>query len=121
MQADEIARTVVEVTGRHADEATVRQDGEQVSVIAPKMRTGFLGGDHQLDMTITVPSDSTLAITTGSADVSACGSYRSGQVKSGSGDISIEILDGPAVVETGSGDVRIDTADQELRIKSGSR
>ena len=79
------------------------------------MRTGFLGGDHQLDMTITVPSDSSLAIKTGSADVTARGSYRSGQVKSGSGDVSIEIFDGPAVVETGSGDVRIDAADQELQ------
>ena len=71
-------------------------------MIAPKMRTGFLGGNPQLDMTITVPSDSTLAVKTGSADVTARGSYRSGQVKSGSGDVSIEIFDGPAVVETGS-------------------
>ncbi len=118
--AEETAETTVEITGRHADEAIVRQDGNQVSVIAPKMRTGFLGGDHQLEMKITVPSDSTLAVKTGSADVTARGSYRSGQVKSGSGDVSVEIFDGPAVVETGSGDVRIDTADQELRIKSGS-
>jgi DUF4097 and DUF4098 domain-containing protein YvlB len=120
VQADDTTATTVEITGRHADEAIVRQDGNQISVLAPKMRAGFLGGDTKLDIRITVPSDSTLAVKTGSADVTATGSYDGGQVKSGSGDVSIEILDGPAVVETGSGDVRIDTADQELRIKSGS-
>ena len=118
--ADDTAETTVEITGRHADETVVRQDGRQISVIAPKLRSGFLGGDSKLDMTIKVPTDSTLAVKTGSANVTATGSYRGGQVKSGSGDVTIEILDGAAVVETGSGDIRIDTADQELRVKSGS-
>lgn len=116
----EATETTVEVTGRHADETIVKQDGTQVSVIAPKMRSGFLGGDNKLDMEIRVPTDSTLVVRTGSADVTATGSYRGGQVKSGSGDVTIEILDGPSVVETGSGDIRIDTADQELKVKSGS-
>jgi DUF4097 and DUF4098 domain-containing protein YvlB len=120
VQAEEATGTTIKIEGRHADEAIVRQDGDQVSVIAPKLRTGFLGGDHRLEMTITVPSDSTLAIKTGSADVTARGSYRSGKVKSGSGDVAIEIFDGPAFVETGTGDVRIDTADEDLRVKSGS-
>jgi DUF4097 and DUF4098 domain-containing protein YvlB len=116
--ADDTTETTVEIAGRHADEAVVSQDGKQISVIAPKSR--LLGGDSKLDMTITVPMDSALAVRTGSAGVSATGSYRGGQVKSGSGDVTIEILDGPAVVETGSGDIRIDTADQELKVKSGS-
>ena len=118
--ADDTTETAVEVTGRHADETVVHQDGHQVSVLAPKSRAGFLGGDSKLDMTITVPSDSQLTVRTGSADVTARGSYRGARLKSGSGDVTIEILDGPAVIETGSGDVRIDTADQELRVKSGS-
>ncbi len=118
--ADDTTETTVEITGKHADETIVTQNGKQISVIAPRMRSGFLGGDTKLDMAITVPTDSTLAVKTGSADVSATGSYRGGQVKSGSGQVTIEILDGPAVVETGSGDIRVDTADQELRVKSGS-
>jgi len=120
IQADDTTETTVKISGRHADEAIVTQDGDQISVLAPKMRAGFLGGDTKLDMEITVPADSTLVVKTGSADVTARGSYRAGQVKSGSGDVTIEIMDGPAVVETGSGDIRVDTADQELRIKSGS-
>jgi len=67
--ADDTAETTVEITGRHADETVVRQDGRQISVIAPKLRSGFLGGDSKLDMTIKVPTDSTLAVKTGSANV----------------------------------------------------
>lgn len=118
--ADEVTATTVQVTGRHADEAIVRQDGDQISVLAPKSRTGFLGGDSKLDMTITVPSGSTLSTKTGSADLDARGSYRAGRIKSGSGEVTVEIFDGPAVIETGSGGVRVDTAEQELRVKSGS-
>jgi len=118
--ADEITQATVRVSGRHADETIVRQDGDQISVLAPKMRAGLLGGDTKLDMEITVPTASTLAIRTGSADVTARGSYRGGQLKSGSGDVMVETLDGAALIETGSGDVRVDTADHELRVKSGS-
>jgi DUF4097 and DUF4098 domain-containing protein YvlB len=118
--ADEVTATTIEVTGRHAEDAIVRQDGDQISVIAPRSRTAFLGGDSKLDMTITVPTGSTIATKTGSADVIARGTYRAGQIKSGSGDVTVETFDGPALVETGSGDVRIESADQELRVKSGS-
>jgi len=118
--ADDTTETTVEVTGRHADETIVSQDGRQISVIAPKMRSGLLGGDTKLDMTITVPVDSTFSAKTGNADVDAGGSYRGAQVKTGSGEVTIEIVDGPAVVETGSGDIRVETADRDLRIKSGS-
>ena len=118
--ADEITQATVRVSGRHADETIVRQNGDQISVLAPKLRAGFLGGDTKLDMEITVPTASTLAIRTGSADITARGSYRGGQLKSGSGDITIDTFDGAALVETGSGDVQVDTADHELRVKSGS-
>ena len=117
--ADEVTQSVVRVSGRHADETTVRRDGDRISVLAPKMRAGFLGVDSKLDMEITVPTASSLTVRAGSADVTARGALGGGQVKSGSGDVVIETLDGPASIETGSGDVRIDRA-AELRVKSGS-
>lgn len=118
--ADDVTATTVEISGAHAHEAIVRQDGDQVSVLAPRTRPGFLGGDGKLDMVLTVPTGSTLAAKTGSADVSARGSYRAGRIKTGSGEVVVEVLDGPGVIETGSGDIRVDTADQELRVKTGS-
>lgn len=119
VNAEDITETTVEVTGRRADETVVQQDGDRISVLAPKSRVGLFG-DNSLTMVITVPPESALAAKTGSADVTADGSLRSAQVKSGSGDVTIETLTGAAQVETGSGDIRIGTAADALRVKSGS-
>ncbi|MCW2794256.1 MAG: hypothetical protein JWO76_3354, partial [Nocardioides sp.] len=109
-----------EITGRDADEVHVDQSGSQVSVVAPKMRTGFLSGDSRLDVRVTVPTDSDLAIKTASADILVEGRVASAKVKSGSGDVQSDTFSGPAVIETGSGDIRVEEAGDELRIKSGS-
>jgi len=116
----EVTTTTVEITGARADEAIVKQDGNQVSVLAPRTRSGIFGGDSKLDMAITVPADSTLTAKTGSADLEARGRYRSGRVKTGSGEVTVETFSGPAVVETGSGDIHVDTAGEDLRVKTGS-
>jgi DUF4097 and DUF4098 domain-containing protein YvlB len=119
VNADEVAETTVEITGKRADEAVVQQNGDRISVIAPKSRAGFFG-DNSLTMVITVPSDSTLATKTGSADVTVDGTLRKAQVRSGSGEVTIDTLTGPAQVETGSGNIRVGSAGDALRIKSGS-
>lgn len=109
----------VEVTGRDAEAVQVEQDGDEISVVAPK-RAGFLTGDSRLDVVVTVPTGSDLAIRTGSADIALNGTFGTGKLKSGSGDVQVDTFGGPAVVDTGSGDIRIDVARAELRIKSGS-
>ncbi|MGZ4447723.1 MAG: DUF4097 family beta strand repeat-containing protein [Nocardioides sp.] len=117
--ATDTTETSVEVTGRGADEVTVRQEGEEISVVARHQRAGFLSGDAHLDVRVTLPTDSDLAVKTGSASVTVDGSVASTQVKSGSGDVRLESV-GQTLVETGSGDVRVDEARAELRVKSGS-
>lgn len=119
VSAEEITETTVEITGKRADEAIVQQDGDRISVIAPKSRAGFFG-DNSLSMVITVPTDSTLATRTGSADLTADGSFRQAQIKSGSGDVTVDTVTGPAQMEIGSGDIRVASARDALRIKSGS-
>lgn len=110
----------VEVTGRDAEAVRVEQDGDELVVMAPRQRTGFLsGGDATLHFVITVPTGSTLAVKSGSADVRAHGRYDTCQVRCGSGDVAVESI-GAATIETGSGDIRVAHATQELRIKSGS-
>ena len=42
------------------------------------------------------------------------------QLRSGSGDCTLEIVDGHLLVETGSGDIRVDDARGDLKVKSGS-
>ena len=119
VRATDTTESHVTVTGRDAAEVVVAQDGDEISVVAPRQRTGFLGGDGALDVLVTVPSRSDLAVKTGSADIEATGTFGHGRVRSGSGDISIEAI-GATTIETGSGDVHLGTADAELRVKSGS-
>jgi DUF4097 and DUF4098 domain-containing protein YvlB len=118
--ATETTESRVEIEGRDADQVDVRQSGNQISVVAPRQRSGFFGGDNRLDLAITIPLRSELAVKTGSADIDVAGTVGTSKLKTGSGDVRTEDLEGPAHVETGSGNVAIDVANAELRIKSGS-
>ena len=118
--ATETTESRVDVAGRDADQVEVEQSGKRISVVAPRQRAGFFGGDSKLDVTITVPLKSDLAVRTGSADVRVTGTVGTTQIKTGSGDVRTDDLAGPALVETGSGDVDIQVANAELRVKSGS-
>ena len=120
VQAHDTTESNVAVTGRDAERVIVQLDGDQLSVIAPKDRTGFLGGDRNLDLKISVPTNSRLQLKSGSADLTARGTYAATHVKSGSGDVRVEVIAGVGVVETGSGDIKIDSVAEDLRIKSGS-
>ena len=118
--ATDTTESRVEVLGRDADAVRVEQAGDQISVVAPRMRTGFLSGDSRLDVNVTVPTDSDLAVRTGSADITVDGTVATAQLRSGSGSVQVDTLGGPATVDTGSGDIRVDEARAELRVKSGS-
>ncbi len=120
VRAEETTESRVQVTGRDADRVMVELEGDHLSVIAPKDRAGFLGGDRKLDIEITVPTDSRLQTKTGSADLAARGHFSDTHVKTGSGDVLVDTVTGQCLVETGSGDVQLTTVEQELRIKSGS-
>ena len=120
VHATDTTESHVEITGRDADDVLVEQEGSQISVVAPRQRTGFLSGDAALHVVVTVPFESDLAVKTGSADIDCQGTFGTGHLKSGSGDIHVEALLKPATVETGSGDVRLEEAGGELRVKSGS-
>jgi DUF4097 and DUF4098 domain-containing protein YvlB len=120
VDATDTTETRVEVTGREAEQVVVRQDGDQVSVVAPKQRGSFLGGDARLEVVVTLPTSSEVAVRTGSADIDVNGTVAAAQLRSGSGSVDVETVDGPLVVETGSGDVRVRDAHDQARVKSGS-
>lgn len=119
VRATETSTTEVRVQGREADQVQVEQHGRRITVVAPKQRSLF-GGDASLQVDVTVPQDSDVAVRSGSADVLLDGRVGAGQLKSGSGDVRVASLGGPSVVETGSGDIRVDAAHADLRVKSGS-
>lgn len=111
--------TTVEVTGERSEDVLVEQQGDTISVLAPKLGTGFRR-EPSLNVTVTVPSGSDLAVRTGSAPITASGSFGDTRLKSGSGDIEVDSVESSAVIETGSGDVTIGRIREEARIRSGS-
>ena len=120
VDATDTTESHVEVTGRDADRVLVEQHDDRLSVVGPRARGGFLGGESRLDVRIVVPRDSSLAIRTGSADIHVDGVVATAQLRSGSGGIRLGTLTGPGLVETGSGDVHVERVGAELRVKSGS-
>jgi DUF4097 and DUF4098 domain-containing protein YvlB len=119
VRAADVQQTVVDVDGKHADETIVEQRGDQIVVLGPR-RTGFLSGDKDLHVHVTLPLDSALAAKLGSADVNSSGRLGDLKIKTGSGDVSIEEISRDALVESGSGDVSIASVLGDLRLKTGS-
>lgn len=118
--ATDTSESRVEITGRHADEVEVTFDGRDLRIVAPRRRTGFLSDASSFFVTVTVPTGSDLAVRTGSADLGVIGELGTSHIKSGSGDVRLDVLGGPNTTETGSGDVEIEEARGAARIKCGS-
>jgi len=120
VRCDDVARAVIDVDGRAADDVVVEQRGRQIVVIGPKNRGGFLGRNDAVSVHATVPHGSSLATKLGSADVTATGRLGETRIKTGSGDVVLEYVDGKALVEAGSGDIQVGEITGDLRAKSGS-
>lgn len=118
LHATQTATTQITIAGQAAEQVEIRQDGDAVSVIAPKNR-GFFS-NSSLDIEISMPATSRVVAKTGSADVRVDGPVGGAKIKSGSGDVVVDAVTGSAVIDTGSGDIQIDDARAEMRIRSGS-
>jgi DUF4097 and DUF4098 domain-containing protein YvlB len=116
--ATDTTTTTVEVTGRDADQVTIEQSGDTIAVIAPRSRV--LSIDRRYDVRVSLPTDSTLAVKVGSAELTVTGRIGDCSLKSGSGDIRLEEVSGDASVLVGSGDVTITGRAGRLQVKSGS-
>ena len=112
--------SAVTVTGDRADEVVVEHREDRLTVVGPR-QSGFLGGSTpRLDVTISVPTSSTLTVKAGSADTEATGCFAGVWATSGSGDITLEVVDGVADLQSGSGDVTLAEVRGDGRVKSGS-
>lgn len=129
--------------GKHgadiAEKFTVEAHGNDVSVLAPKLRDSLfsLGTKGSVDVEIELPSASTVEAKTGAGDVTAAGllgdvrastgagdvtfhEVGTGAFKSGSGDITVQAARGDLDAKTGSGDITIGSGGGRLDLVSGS-
>ncbi|MDR7253390.1 DUF4097 and DUF4098 domain-containing protein YvlB [Nocardioides sp. BE266] len=117
--ATDTTETTVRITGERAEEYDVRDLGDRIAIIAPK-RGGFLGKDARAEIVVEVPVASGLYAKVGSSDVVTHGRFADTKIDSGSGDVSLDVVDGDTTVQSGSGDVVAEHLAGDARVKSGS-
>jgi hypothetical protein len=128
IRTDDVDETTVELRGRRDNEATndligattIEQRGDEIVVLVPKRSGGFFGRPTDLQLTVTAPRSTALAIQSGSADVTAEGDFGTSNVATGSGDVTIGHVAGSARLRSGSGDVRVETIDGDVDVNNGS-
>lgn len=116
--AEATDRVVVDVSGPGADDVSVQQDGDRVSILGPRSR-GFTR-TRPVHVRVTAPTASDLLSKVGSASVETTGTLGNVRVSTGSGSLALDEVEGQAVVQTGSGDVRAGRIGAEAHLKSGS-
>ncbi|MDN5798143.1 MAG: DUF4097 domain-containing protein [Intrasporangium sp.] len=144
VRATETDTTTVQLTPRGpageelAERFTVEQRGDEVVVLAPKMRDAIFSlGKGSVDIGVTLPPGSVLDAKTGSGDIEATGlldraraatgsgdvtldEFAGGDLRSGSGDLSARVVRGDLALKTGSGDVSVGTSSARVDLVSGS-
>jgi DUF4097 and DUF4098 domain-containing protein YvlB len=118
--AEEVDETTVDVSGQDAEDVVVEQRGSEIAILVKNQRGGFFGGSREVDVRVTMPSNSRLATKLGSADLRATGRLGGAVLRTGSGDVDVETVDGDVQVESGSGDVSIEEVGGRLEVKTGS-
>src|SRR5216683_3244686 len=103
-----------------ADRARVDFRNGRLFVIAPERP--WLRGSAALELTVLVPSESACTVVTASADIRCTGRLGGLKARTASGDLDVDVINGPVVVSTASGAVRlraISTGRGEIATVSG--
>lgn len=103
-----VAVTAVDDDARDlADSTAVTFAGRGISIETPERRQIISIRRRRLDITVTVPTGSSLTVRTASATLSATGRYATVEAHSASGDMVIDDVDGDVEAKVASGDVTI--------------
>jgi hypothetical protein len=118
--ATDTVETTIRITGERAEEYDVRDLGDRVAIIAPPRTGGFLSKEPRAEIFVEVPVASGLMAKVGGSDVAAHGRFADTRIESGSGDISLDVVDGDTQVQSGSGDLVAEQLAGDAVVKSGS-
>jgi DUF4097 and DUF4098 domain-containing protein YvlB len=127
VQAEDTDTTTVELLPLHADpgaqdlidSAKVEQRGDDIVVLMPKIKSGLFRRNAEVEARIVVPTNSRAKLETASADITTRGALGNTKAYSGSGEVSLQQV-ADVEVRTGSGDISIETATGSCDSKSGS-
>ena len=115
-----LAEELVE-RARISERTTTR--GHEVIVEIPQGRGKarfWLGNGNAVGVSVKVPEDARLDVSTSSASVEAVGRYHAANVRSSSGQIELGDIRGGAKVRTASGDIGLDSAGDVIEVQSAS-
>lgn len=118
--AEDLTEATVDVAGRDSAQARIgiSGDGRVLTVEVPRHRR--LGNPPKLDITVRIPTGSTVDLGTASASITARGPLAKADAKSASGEISIEQVDGDCQADAASGDIAVGTVGGAVRLRSAS-
>lgn len=116
--AIDTAQTTIEVSGREPERVLVEQSGRTVRIVAERRTRLFR--DDEVHVVLQMPSGSGLTARVGSVDLATHGEIGDTRIKTGSGEVRLDVQTSATSVVAGSGHVRIDTARGDVRVKSGS-
>lgn len=103
--------------GNAAEHLQVRQEGGAVLVRQPSGLLGTAG--WQLGLRVELPTRSNLRVHAAATDVRTTGLLGTVAVETGSGEVSLEAAESGFEVHTGSGNVRLGRGDAHVRSGSG--
>ena len=101
------------------DRPTEEQRGDALVVLQPRIKGGLFRRHHGVRAVIHVPLHSSAKLESGSADIETRGQLGDIRAASGSGDVHLEHT-ADVEVRTGSGDITIDVVTGSCGTKSGS-
>jgi DUF4097 and DUF4098 domain-containing protein YvlB len=103
-----------------ARDTRVALDGDTLVVHTPDSSAWRWRPAPRLGITIRVPTGSSLAAKTASADIRAAGRYATVEVGAASGDVWLEEASGDALLEAASGDLSVGRVGGALKVGSAS-
>jgi hypothetical protein len=107
-----------ELARERLDDLVVELQGDRLRIEVPEKR-GWLGRTPEYAITVRCPAGSRLRLRGASTDVTARGRLREAEVKTASGDVLLDAVDGPTQVDSASGDVRVENGGS-VQVRSAS-
>jgi DUF4097 and DUF4098 domain-containing protein YvlB len=120
VQVDVVPLDSTEASAEAAANTRVALEGDTLYVQTPHSSGWQWRRTPKLAITVRVPTGSSIAAKTASADLRATGRYAVAQIDLASGDAWLEEVTGDAQVKSASGDITVGRAGGSLRVNSAS-